>query len=205
MPDLSWENRLGGVVAGVDEVGRGCLAGPVVAAVAVLGKKIPQSLLELIDDSKKLSSKKRQYILSLFSKTQTAIFSLGSASVEEIDQLNILKASHLAMRRAVEAIKCPVEHLLIDGNQKLGIVPSEVAITGGDRKSLSIASASIFAKEKRDAKMCELDKLWPGYGWSKNMGYGTKAHRQAIKELGRTPYHRLSFGAIKEYPKAKAW
>ncbi len=195
MPDWSEEKRLlaGGArrVAGVDEVGRGPLAGPVTAAAVVLD---PRRVPEGLDDSKKLSLAARE---RLFDEIMaSAVVSVAHASVEEIDALNILYASHLAMERAVAALR-PVCHALVDGN----MIPKELgcpatALVKGDSRSLSIAAASIVAKVTRDRLMVDLAQQYPGYGWEKNAGYPTKMHREALETLGVTPHHRRSFKTV---------
>ncbi len=192
MPDYSEEERLGaGRIAGVDEVGRGPLAGPVIAAAVVL---CPDRIPEGLDDSKKLSQRKRE---ALFEEIHAvAQVSVGSASVEEIDALNILYASHLAMVRAVDGLGA-INHALIDGN----MIPKELtcpatALVKGDGRSVSIAAASIIAKVTRDRIMVDLAQQYPGYGWEKNAGYPTKLHREALETLGVTPHHRRSFKTV---------
>ncbi|WP_424977267.1 ribonuclease HII [Leisingera sp. S232] len=179
-------------VAGVDEVGRGPLAGPVTAAAVVLDvAAIPEGL----NDSKKLSLKKRQALEEgILASGQSAV---AHASVEEIDSLNILRASHLAMERAVAALDPAPDYLLIDGNliPKGLSLPAE-AVIKGDAKSLSIAAASILAKLARDRIMVDLAQQFPGYGWEKNAGYPSKQHRDALVNLGVTPHHRRSFKPV---------
>ena len=179
-------------IAGVDEVGRGPLAGPVTAAAVVLDMtRLPEGL----NDSKKLTAKKRASLAQQI--WATAEVSVAEASVEEIDSINILKASHLAMERAVAALDPPPDYLLIDGNLiPAGLeIPSE-AVVKGDGKSVSIAAASIVAKEVRDSLMVDLAQQFPGYGWEKNAGYPSKQHREALVELGVTPHHRRSFKPV---------
>lgn len=179
-------------IAGVDEVGRGPLAGPVTAAAVVLDM---DDLPEGLNDSKKLSAKKRAALAKvIWQKAQVAV---GEANVEEIDSINILRASHLAMERAVAALDPPPDYLLIDGN----LIPRELtiaaeAVVKGDGKSVSIAAASIVAKELRDSHMVDLAQQFPGYGWEKNAGYPSKQHREALVELGVTPHHRRSFKPV---------
>lgn len=179
-------------IAGVDEVGRGPLAGPVTAAAVVLDM---DDLPEGLNDSKKLSAKKRAALAKvIWQKAQVAV---GEASVEEIDSINILQASHLAMERAVAALDPPPDYLLIDGN----LIPRDLtiaaeAVVKGDGKSVSIAAASIVAKELRDSHMVDLAQQFPGYGWEKNAGYPSKQHREALVELGVTPHHRRSFKPV---------
>ncbi|UCS91508.1 ribonuclease HII [Echinicola marina] len=176
--------------AGCDEVGRGCLCGPVVAAAVILPENFAN---EIINDSKKLSKGYRESLITEI-KGKAIAWAVAEASVEEIDQINILNASFLAMSRAVESLDTAPDHLLIDGNRfksKLEI-PYDCIIKG-DGKYASIAAASILAKVYRDNLMAEYAKEYPGYGWEKNAGYPTKQHRQGILELGSTPIHRRSF------------
>ncbi|MDE4304980.1 ribonuclease HII [Phaeobacter gallaeciensis] len=195
-PDYSLEDaaRARGslIIAGVDEVGRGPLAGPVTAAAVILTTEcIPEGL----NDSKKLSPKKRQAVeRAIF---DNGVVAIAHATVEEIDSLNILRASHLAMERAVAALDPQPDYLLIDGNMiPNGLqIPAE-AVVKGDGKSLSIAAASIVAKEARDRIMVDLAQQFPGYGWEKNAGYPSKQHRTALEELGVTPHHRRSFKPV---------
>jgi len=179
-------------IAGVDEVGRGPLAGPVTAAAVVLDMA---DLPEGLNDSKKLSAKKRAALATEI--WYRAEVSVAEASVEEIDSINILRASHLAMERAVAALDPPPDYLLIDGN----LIPRDLtiraeAVVKGDGKSVSIAAASIVAKEARDNLMVDLAQQFPGYGWEKNAGYPSKQHREALVELGVTPHHRRSFKPV---------
>jgi ribonuclease HII len=198
MPDLVLETRLGGVVAGLDEVGRGPLAGPVVACAVILDvTRLPARLLERLDDSKKLSKKLRQELAELV--PATARVGLGQASVAEIDRINILKASLLAMRRAYDALGVAADHALVDGNKPPDLPCPVSCVVGGDGISLSIAAASVVAKVTRDAMMEDLARQYPGYGWEKNAGYGTAAHLDALKRLGITPHHRRSFAPIAQY------
>lgn len=201
MPDFTHEDlhgRLTGtIVAGVDEVGRGPLAGPVVAAAVIWPHDRQQtSLWQKIDDSKKLKSSVRAE-LSLQIRADT-IWAIAEASVEEIDSLNILHASLLAMRRAVDRLSCVPDICLIDGNRKpKGSSITAQTIIGGDAKSLSIAAASIIAKEYRDARMRDLAELHPSYGWDRNAGYGTAQHLAALAEHGPTMHHRYSFAPVR--------
>ena len=180
------------LIAGVDEVGRGPLAGPVTAAAVILDpSNIPQGL----NDSKKLSAKRRENLYDLILKSATV--AVAHVSVEEIDRINILQASLLAMRNAVAALNPQPAHLLIDGNR----VPDPINIPAqpivkGDGKSLSIAAASIVAKTVRDRLMAELSLQNPGYGWEKNAGYPSKQHILALQRLGVTPHHRRSFRPV---------
>lgn len=195
-PDFSFEiaARTRGLfrIAGVDEVGRGPLAGPVTAAAVVLD---PDRIPEGLNDSKALSAKRRVALDTAI--RAVADVSVAHASVEEIDQLNILRASHLAMERAVAGLAAAPDHLLIDGNMiPRGLAIPAEAVVKGDARSLSIAAASIVAKVARDAIMVDLAQQHPGYGWETNAGYGSKAHLQALQDLGVTPHHRRSFAPV---------
>ena len=192
MPDFVFETELGCRVAGVDEVGRGPLAGPVTAAAVVLD---PNCIPNGLDDSKKLSAKKR---LALYEQLLAcADVSIAHASVAEIDEINILRASHLAMERAIAGLRCPPEHVLIDGNMiPRGLRLPATTLVKGDTRSLSISAASIVAKVCRDCVLVDLAQQHPGYGWETNMGYGSKRHMDALKNLGVTPHHRRSFKPV---------
>jgi len=192
VPDYKFEAQVGGRVAGVDEVGRGPLAGPVMAAAVILN---PDDIPDGLDDSKKLSAKKREAVYPQI--IARAIVSIGSASVEEIDSINILQASHLAMVRAVQGLSERPDNLLIDGRMlPKGLNLPAIGIVKGDTKSLSIAAASIVAKIRRDALMVDLAQQHPGYGWETNKGYGSKSHISALQKLGPTPHHRRSFRPV---------
>ncbi|WP_313351054.1 ribonuclease HII [Paracoccus sp. (in: a-proteobacteria)] len=196
LPDYSFEEaalRSGArFVAGVDEVGRGPLAGPVTAAAVILDVTcIPEGL----NDSKKLTAKRREMLSELI--MARCDWAVGHASVEEIDRLNILRASHLAMLRAISGLRQRPCLVLVDGN----MLPRDMdlpgqAVVGGDARSLSIAAASILAKLLRDRIMVDLAQQHPGYGWEANAGYPTPAHRQALLDLGVTPHHRRSFAPV---------
>ena len=186
-------------VAGIDEVGRGPLAGPVVAAVAVIDRTVAKrKLLRLIDDSKKLVREDRETAYDAMIASGCVRFAVGEASVEEIDTVNILQATFLAMRRALAGLaESPPDIVLIDGNR----VPPELGcraetIVGGDAYSYSIAAASIFAKVTRDRTMARLAEAFPGYGWETNRGYGSAQHLKALERLGPTPHHRTSFAPV---------
>ncbi|HEY9019806.1 MAG: ribonuclease HII [Paracoccaceae bacterium] len=196
MPDFSFEAALLAqdlsCIAGVDEVGRGPLAGPVTAAAVVLD---PARLPEGLNDSKALSPKRREGLLQAI--IDSAAVSVAHASVEEIDSLNILRASHLAMERAVAGLPRQPDHVLIDGNLiPRGLQLPATAIVKGDARSLSIAAASIVAKITRDKIMWDLAQQFPGYGWETNAGYPSKSHRLALQDLGLTPHHRRSFKPV---------
>ena len=182
------------LVCGVDEVGRGPLAGAVVAAAVILDPVRP---IDGLADSKKLSEKKRERLFPEIQDKALA-WSLGRAEVEEIDRINILQASLLAMRRAVESWSIAPHHALIDGNRiPAGLPCSAQAIVGGDGSEPAIAAASIIAKVARDREMIELDARYPGYGLAGHKGYPTRAHIQALHELGVTEIHRRSFGPVR--------
>ncbi|MBR2927201.1 MAG: ribonuclease HII [Clostridia bacterium] len=176
-------------VCGVDEAGRGPLCGPVFAAACIL----PDGLvLEGLNDSKKLTPKKRDLLFDLIQKEAIA-YSIAQASVEEINELNILEATLLAMRRAIDGLSVPAEFALIDGNINRDFQIPARAVIGGDAKSPSIAAASILAKVARDRDCLELDRLYPQYGIAKHKGYGTKVHMEALKQYGPSPIHRTKF------------
>ena len=200
MPDLSRERQrwdLGDyIVAGVDEAGRGPLAGPVSAGAVVLPKDFSHALL---NDSKKLSEKKREALFEELTHSESITWSLSFADVEEIDQHNILRATHLAMGRAVEGLGLEVDYCLIDGLDVPQFPYPSEGIVKGDGLSLSISAASIIAKVARDRKMLEYAELYPGYGFEKHKGYGTKAHLQALEKLGPTPIHRRSFSPVARF------
>lgn len=181
------------LVAGVDEVGRGPLAGPVVAAAVILD---PNKPIAGLADSKKLSEKKRE---ALFDEIQSKAlaWAIGRAEVEEIDNINILQASLLAMSRAVAGLDPAPGHALVDGNKLPQLACSAEAIVKGDSKVAEIAAASILAKVSRDREMVEMDILYPGYGLAGHKGYPSKAHVEALEKLGITPIHRRSFGPVR--------
>lgn len=199
MPTLKIESQYDGWIGGVDEVGRGPWAGPVVAAAALFIKSPPLTLLDSIQDSKKLSKAKRERIYGELLALDNFHYGVGIASVEEIDSLNILKATFLAMERAVQILPRQPQTLLIDGKH----IPSfpniqTIPVIGGDGISASIAAASILAKVIRDRMMEQLSFSYPAYGWERNVGYGTPEHQRALKMHGVTPHHRRSFAPIKE-------
>jgi len=183
----------GRIEAGCDEAGRGCLAGPVFAAAVILP---PTFKNELLNDSKQLSAKQR-YALRPVIEKQALSWAVGIVDNNEIDKINILNASFLAMHRAIKKLKMKPEHLLIDGNHfnpYKGI--THTCIIKGDGKFLSIAAASVLAKTYRDDFMIKLHLKYPDYHWDKNKGYPTKAHREAISRLGSCPFHRMSFNLL---------
>lgn len=181
------------LVAGVDEVGRGPLAGPVVTAAVILDPEYP---IEGLMDSKKLSEARREKLAVLI-KERSLAWSIGRAEVEEIDEINILQATMLAMQRAVAGLSPAPEHVLIDGNRCPQLSCTAEAIIKGDGLVPAISAASIIAKVSRDNEMVELDAQYPGYGLAGHKGYPTKSHRDALIELGVTPIHRRSFGPVR--------
>jgi ribonuclease HII len=181
-------------IAGVDEAGRGPLAGPVVASACILPEK---SFFANLNDSKQVSEKNRERLYKQLTETDGVIYGIGEASAAEIDQINILQATFLAMKRAIQALSISADYLLIDGNRAPNFgIPSET-IVKGDSLSISIAAASIIAKVYRDELMMKLDQKWPMYGFSKHKGYGTKEHIESIKKWGPCPDHRQTFAPIK--------
>jgi ribonuclease HII len=195
-PDYRYEEQAmaGGAlrVAGVDEVGRGPLAGPVTAAAVVLD---PARIPDGLNDSKKLTARRRALLHDAI--MQTADVSVAHASVEEINEINILRAAHLAMERAVAGLRQRSDMVLIDGN----MIPRNLAVPAqsiikGDAVCLSISAASIVAKIRRDKLMWDLAQQFPGYGWETNAGYGSKSHMEALQNLGVTPHHRRSFRPV---------
>ena len=201
MPTFRHENALGrkegAVICGVDEAGRGPLAGPVVACAAILPlSNISTRLLGALDDSKRLTAEVREAVAEKL--RVKAIYALGQASVEEIDRFNILRATFMAMRRAFEQLPLQPTQAIIDGNMKPGLPCAETTLVEGDHLSYSIAAASILAKVARDKMMRELHLDHPRYGWERNVGYGTKEHLAAIDVHGITPHHRTSFRPVYE-------
>jgi ribonuclease HII len=197
MPDFLLEAESGGRVAGVDEAGRGPLAGPVLAAAVVFPAGVPAALAVLLDDSKKLSAAQREAAFMAL-RASGAEIGIGAASVAEILRLNILQAALLAMRRAVARLPNAPDIALIDGNKAPDLPCPTRCVVGGDGISLSIAAASIVAKIVRDRAMARLAARYPDYGWAANAGYGTAQHRQALRRLGATAHHRASFGTVRQ-------
>ncbi len=194
IPGLFSAPEYGGVVAGVDEVGRDCLFGPVVAAAVILPDTVTTDLtLAGVTDSKQLSALQRQHLATQIKALATDC-RIGYASVREIDRLNILQASLLAMKRAVLRLNVQPDLCLIDGNQRIpGLTVAQQTVVKGDQTSLAIAAASIIAKVWRDELMSRLAIRYPQYDLASNKGYGTPAHRQALQQFGPSPYHRRSF------------
>ena len=197
MPSFDLEKAAGGRVAGVDEVGRGPLAGPVLAAAVVFTRRVPKRLAALIDDSKKLTAEQRALAFTALLACPVAEIAVGAASVDEIGRLNILHAALLAMRRAVGRLPTPPDLALIDGNRPPTLPSPTRCVVGGDSASQSIAAASIVAKVLRDRAMARLGTRFPGYGWEVNAGYATPFHRAALLRLGATPHHRRDFGTVR--------
>ncbi|MBC8126465.1 MAG: ribonuclease HII [Gloeobacteraceae cyanobacterium ES-bin-144] len=197
MPDLSFESALHACgprrIAGVDEAGRGPLAGPVIAAAVILPRDFSCPGL---DDSKKIRPSKREHLYQILTEDPAISWAVGEASCGEIDHLNILRATHLAMRRAAEALRPPPDHCLIDGLPLREFPFPYDAIIKGDGRSLSIAAASIIAKVTRDRMMREIDREFPEFGFSKHQGYGTKSHLAALRIHGPCRHHRFSFQPV---------
>ncbi|MBQ2887263.1 MAG: ribonuclease HII [Alphaproteobacteria bacterium] len=206
MPNFELEDSFAGAVAGVDEAGRGPWVGPVVAGcVFFVNRNVDAKLLENLNDSKKISKKKREMLFDLLhieAEKGNVLIGIGEASAKEIDEINILNASFLAMKRAIENAKIKPDMVLIDGNRE----PKDFgyktkAIIKGDAKSYSISGASILAKVYRDRLMEDMAKKYPYYGFEKNAGYGTKAHIEGLEKYGITPEHRKSYAPIKAFLK----
>jgi len=195
MPDLSLERAQPGLVAGIDEAGRGPWAGPVVAAAVVLdGDGLPDLLRHGLDDSKKLRPARRAELFDMLS--EHGRIGVGIAEVNEIDAINILAATMAAMARAVEGLGFVPDHALVDGNRMPALPCPATCVVRGDGRSLSIAAASVVAKVTRDRLMADLARIHPGYGWERNAGYGTAEHRAALERLGVSPQHRQTFAPI---------
>lgn len=194
LPDLSFLNSVD-LLAGVDEVGRGPLAGPVVAAAVILN---PDKPIAGLNDSKKINQKKRELIAEDI-KSNALAWALGRAEVEEIDEINILQASLLAMKRAVEQLQISPKIVAVDGQYTPDVEHEKIAITKGDSLVPAISAASIIAKVARDNEMITFDTVYPGYGFSSHKGYPTKKHITALEELGVTDIHRRSFSPVAKY------
>ncbi len=201
-PHFKRERAHGGRVAGIDEVGRGPLAGPVVAVAVVFPNGVPRRVAPLIDDSKKLTAAERER--AALAIRGCAEIAVGAASVSEILSLNILHAAMLAMRRAVLRLGCVPDLALIDGNRAPPGLPCAVeCCIGGDALSLSIAAASIIAKVTRDRAMLRLAARYPHYGWHENAGYATAHHRDALRHHGPSRHHRAAFGTVRRLAQAQ--
>ena len=194
MKDLFESSYTGSALAGVDEVGRGPLAGDVVAAAVILD---PQQPIEGLRDSKKLTAARREELAQLI-RSRALGWSIASASVAEIDEMNILQASLLAMHRAVQTLQPQPEYILVDGNRLPRWHYASEAVVGGDDRVPAIAAASILAKVHRDNALIAMDRVYPGYGFAAHKGYPTVMHLQALKTLGVTPVHRRSFAPVKK-------
>jgi ribonuclease HII len=195
--DLSRERALRArgffLIAGVDEAGRGPLAGPVVAAAVILPDDFH---LDGLTDSKKVSAAKREKFYATLTTTPSVLWAVAQATVEEIDRLNILRATHLAMARALEALPQQAHHALVDGLPVHGLRVEHTALVGGDGLSLTIAAASIIAKVTRDRLMVEIDAQYPQYGFARHKGYGVRQHLEALRHHGPCPVHRRSFQPV---------
>lgn len=195
-------------VGGVDEAGRGPLAGPVYAACVVFdpvfAERESQGCLRGLTDSKQLTPGLRDRFYALLTTCPAVAWAVGVATAEEIDRWNILRATELAMQRAVAALAAPPDFLLVDGPRAPALPAPARAIVGGDGRSLSIAAASVIAKVERDRRMMELDRVWPGYGFARHKGYGTAEHLAALERLGPTPEHRRSFRPVSDAQRADA-
>ncbi len=194
MPDRRLEKTLGALVCGVDEAGRGPLAGPVMAAAVILPPRLPRGLSSGIDDSKKLARERREELYAGI--VECCRFGVGEASVAEIDRFNIFHAAMLAMQRAVAALPAAPDHAIVDGNHTPQFACAATAVVAGDARCLSVAAASIIAKVTRDRFMIARAAEFPGYGWESNVGYGTAEHLAGLKRLGRTPLHRAYFAPV---------
>ncbi len=205
MADFAHERRLGGRVAGIDEAGRGPLAGPVVAAAVVFAdvRRAPRGLRDQVDDSKKLTRKQRETAfarLIAMARDGELWFGVAASSVGEIDRLNILGATFQAMRRALARLPQTPDHVLIDGDRlPPGLPCAATAVIRGDGRCLSVAAASILAKVIRDRAMTRLAARYPEFGWEKNAGYGTESHTQALAQVGPCKHHRLSFSPCAQF------
>ncbi len=192
------EKRLKGLgfqlIAGIDEAGRGPLAGPVVAAACILPER---ALFENLNDSKQLTPEERAVLFEKIISFPNLIFGIGISDVAAIDQMNILRATLAAMKKAVDMLAVKPDYLLVDGNQLPSIDIQKEYLIEGDAKSVSIAAASIIAKVTRDRMMVELDSSWPQYGFAQHKGYATEQHREAIQKYGPCPIHRKSFDPVK--------
>jgi len=201
MPDFSLELALGGRVAGVDEAGCGPLAGPVLAAAAVFPDGVPARLLDLLDDSKRLSAAAREAAFAALREARAAgglDYAIAAASATEIGRLNIRGAASLAMCRAVQRLAVPPDHVLVDGNRPPPLPCPVRCVVGGDALSLSIAAASIVAKVVRDRAMARLGARWPAYGFADHAGYPTARHRRALLLHGACPHHRRGFRPVEQ-------
>ncbi|MFT9364985.1 MAG: ribonuclease HII [Gluconobacter sp.] len=204
MPDYALEAAHGGLVVGIDEVGRGPLAGPVVASAVAFTAQPSDTLSALLDDSKKLTARRRMLAYEALMADEQALIGIGAASVLEIEQINIAQACYLAMRRALSRLGRMPDLALVDGKHAPKLPCPIKMVIGGDGISLSIAAASIIAKVTRDRLMARLAMRHDAYGWERNAGYGTAAHMQGLKLRGVTPHHRRGFAPIRNMIEAEA-
>ena len=197
-----WSGAQSAVVAGVDEAGRGPLAGPVAAAAVSIPREFARELLDGplagLTDSKQLTERERERFHDILCSLGCISIGYAEASAREIDQMNILRATHLAMRRALEALPLPPAHALVDGLPPTGLPCPFTAIVKGDARSLLIAAASVVAKVRRDRRLAAMDALYPGYGFAVHKGYGTRAHLAALRRLGPCPEHRMTFAPVRD-------
>ncbi|MQR97897.1 ribonuclease HII [Gluconobacter aidae] len=204
MPDYALEAAHGGLVVGIDEVGRGPLAGPVVASAVAFTAPPSETLSSLLDDSKKLTARRRMLAYEALMADGQALIGIGAASVAEIERINIAQACYLAMRRALSRLGRTPDLALVDGKHAPKLPCPIKMVIGGDGISLSIAAASIIAKVTRDRLMARLAVRHDAYGWERNAGYGTAAHMQGLKLRGVTPHHRRGFAPIRNMIEAEA-
>lgn len=204
MPDYALEAAHGGLVVGIDEVGRGPLAGPVVASAVAFAAPPSEALSSLLDDSKKLTARRRTLAYEALMADEQALIGIGAASVAEIERINIAQACYLAMRRALSRLGRTPDLALVDGKHAPKLPCPIKMVIGGDGISLSIAAASIIAKVTRDRLMARLAVRHGAYGWERNAGYGTAAHMQGLKLRGVTPHHRRGFAPIRNMIEAEA-
>ncbi|MBF0850822.1 ribonuclease HII [Gluconobacter sp. R75690] len=204
MPDYALEAAHGGLVVGIDEVGRGPLAGPVVASAVAFTAPPSETLSSLLDDSKKLTARRRMLAYDALMADEQALIGIGAASVAEIERINIAQACYLAMRRALSRLGRTPDLALVDGKHAPKLPCPIKMVIGGDGISLSIAAASIIAKVTRDRLMARLAVRHDAYGWERNAGYGTAAHMQGLKLRGVTPHHRRGFAPIRNMIEAEA-
>lgn len=195
-----WTGHPGVLLAGVDEAGRGPLAGPVVAGAVLIREadigRLAAGPLAGMNDSKQLTPRRREALYGVLTGLPEVVWAVGTASAAEIDEINILRATHLAMRRAVEGLAVAPGHLFVDGLPVKGLPTAHTAIVKGDAKSLLVACASVVAKVTRDRICGDLDRTFPQYGFARHKGYGTKAHLEALRRFGPTPEHRRSFAPV---------